>query len=272
MVQRTDIAAYLVAIKSFAYFMQPRQIVVVCDPTITPDDKHLLGQHLPNAVFNSIAEFRHPQLPVGGCWERLQAVAHYAKTNFVVQLDADTVTLAPLPEVAEAIEQRRGFVLNGFLPGDDDDDEPAKDLASLAQASHYALRWSPRHIQALAEQQLAHAGLTEPHYVRGCAGFTGFPAEPALLDRAIDFSTRMQHQLGTRWSEWGTEQVTSNYLVANAAGTRLLPMPQYSAAGPSLDDHAFVHFIGSTRFINRNYEMAVRRVINMISPPPVGAT
>ena len=107
--------------------------------------------------------------------------------------------------------------------------------------------------------------------MRGCAGFTGFPAEPALLDRAIDFSTRMQHQLGTRWSEWGTEQVTSNYLVANAAGTRLLPMPQYSAAGPSLDDHAFVHFIGSTRFINRNYEMAAKRVINMISPPPAGA-
>ena len=150
MVQHTDIAAYLVAIKSFAYFMQPMQIVVVCDPTITPDDKQLLGQHLPHALFNGVAEFRHPQLPVGGCWERLQAVAHYAKTNFVVQLDADTVTLAPLPEVAEAIEQRQGFVLNGFLPGDDDDDEPAKDLASLAQASHYALRWSPRHIQALA--------------------------------------------------------------------------------------------------------------------------
>ena len=45
MVQHSDIAAYLVAIKSFDYFMQPRQIVVVCDPTITPDDIQLLGQH-----------------------------------------------------------------------------------------------------------------------------------------------------------------------------------------------------------------------------------
>jgi hypothetical protein len=42
---------------------------------------------------------------------------------------------------------------------------------------------------------------------------------------------------------------------------------QYSAPGNSLDGHSFVHFIGSTRFNNRNYEKAVRRAIQITHPP-----
>jgi hypothetical protein len=81
----------------------------------------------------------------------------------------------------------------------------------------------------------------------------------------------MRQRLGPRWSEWGTEQVASNYLVANATGTRLLPMPKYSAPGSSLADHAFLHFIGPTRLINRNYEKAVKQAIRLITHPPVSA-
>lgn len=264
MVQHSDVAAYLVAIKSFARFLQPHRIIVVCDPSITPDDERLLRQHIPHITLHCANTYYHPQLPVGGTWERLHALAHHAATDYTVQLDSDTVTLAPLPEVAAAIDHSEGFVLDGFLPGDDDDDQPAMGLVALEHASAYAQRWPPRHVQALAEQQLVHAGLSLTHYIRGCSGFTGLPPDPAHLDRVLELSRKMQIRLGERWTEWGTEQVASNYLVANAAGTRLLPMPHYSAAGPSIDDHAFIHFIGSTRFINRNYEKAVRRVISML--------
>jgi hypothetical protein len=271
MVQHKDVAAYLVAIKSFTHFLQPEKIVIICDPSITPDDEKLLVQHIPHATLHRVEVFRHPQLPVGGCWERLHAVATYAANDYVIQLDADTVTLTALPEVEAAIQSRIGFVLNGFLPGDEDDDEPATCISSIERASKYAQRWPTIHIQALAEQQLSHAGLNlnRRNYVRGCAGFTGFPPDPSLVGHLVEFSDRMRQRLGPRWSEWGTEQVASNYLVANAAGTRLLPMPKYSASGPSLDDHAFLHFIGPTRFINRNYEKAVRRAIQLITHPPV---
>ncbi len=210
---------------------------------------------------------------MGGCWERLHALATYAANDYVVQLDADTVTLTALPEVEAAIQSRIGFVLNGFLPGDDDDDEPATCISSIERASNYAQRWPTIHIQALAEQQLSHAGLNpnRDSYVRGCAGFTGFPPDPSLVGHLVKFSDRMRQQLGPRWREWGTEQVASNYLVANAAGTQLLPMPKYSAPGNSLNRHSFVHFIGATRFNNRNYEKAVKQAIRLITHRPVGA-
>ncbi len=263
MVQHQDVAAYLAAIKSFARFLHPQKIVIICDPSITSDDKTLFYQHLPHATLHSVETFRHPQLPVGGCWERLYALTTYAENDYVVQLDADTVTLAALPEVVAAIEKRCGFVLNGYLPGDDSD-EPASGIVSLEQATRYAHRRLSRHVQTLAEQQLSHAGLKQLNYVRGCAGFTGFPPDPTLTGQLVAFSQQMQQRLGPRWNEWGTEQVASNYLVANANDTRLLPMPAYSASGPTLDDHTFVHFIGPTRFLNRNYEKAVMRVIKLL--------
>ena len=39
MVQHKDLASYLVAIKSFAHFLQPRKIVIICDPSITAQDE-----------------------------------------------------------------------------------------------------------------------------------------------------------------------------------------------------------------------------------------
>lgn len=268
MVQHKDIAAYLVAIKSFALRLQPEKIVIICDRSITPDDELLLTRHIPHAVLHQAAAFLHPELPAAGaCWERLHALATYASNEYVVQLDADTVTLAALPEVEVAIENRQGFVLNGYLPGDDDD-EPAAGVVSIEQASRYARRWSSQHVQAFAEQQLASAGLSGSSYVRGCAGFTGFPPDPTLCEKLFQFSNKMGRLLGPRWTEWGTEQVASNYLVANASDLQLLPQPKYSAPGSTLDGHDFLHFLGSCRFDNRNYEKAVVKAIEMISQLP----
>lgn len=265
MVQHKDIGAYLVAIKSFAFYLQPEKIVIICDRSITPEDEAHLNHHIPHAKLHKVSEFVHPQLPSGGtCWERLHALTTYAAHSYVIQLDADTVTLGALPEVEAAIAHRNGFVLNGYLPGDDDD-EPATGIVSIEQASQYAHRWPQQHVQALAEQQLNQAGLSQHRYVRGCAGFSGFPPDPTLCDQLIEFSHKMQQQLGLRWREWGTEQVASNYLVANASGTHLLPQPKYSAPGGTLEDHSFLHFIGPCRFINRNYEKAVRQAIRMIT-------
>jgi hypothetical protein len=75
----------------------------------------------------------------------------------------------------------------------------------------------------------------------------------------------MTEKLGARWSSWGTEQVTSNYLVANATATRVLPFPKYGTPDQVSEEAAFQHFIGSMRFINRRYENASDEVIQELA-------
>ena len=97
--------------------------------------------------------------------------------------------------------------------------------------------------------------------VSGCSGFTGFPANQDNVERLIDFSERMAASIGEAWWKWGTEQVSSNYLVANTHGARVLPYPKYSNP-PDVNAHTvFCHYIGSHRFTNRNYELATRKII-----------
>lgn len=262
MVQTRDVLSYLVALKSFVHFLNPERIVVVCDPSITPQDQALLRRHVPHIELFAADEFTDPDIPRGGTWERLFAISGFVRDHYVVQLDADTVTLQPIPEVLEAIRQQRGFVL-GEMP-----DTPIKPLPAVSD--HARARLSPgAHIQTIAEACMNELGLPdEARYVRGCSGFTGFPPTDQMRTRMLDFSRRMTARLGQDWTRWGTEQVTSNYLVANAHGTRALPFPKYGTPDCADDGSAFLHFIGSMRFINGHYAQASRQAIEMLDTAP----
>lgn len=262
MVHQRDVQSYLVAVKSFAHFLNPERIVVVCDPSISPDDRATLKRHVPHIELREADEFTHPAMPRGGTWERLFAIANYSPENYVVQLDADTLTVRPIPEVLEAVKAGHGFVL-GEMP-----DTP---IRSLPQTREHALpKLRPgAHIQTLSEAAMAEVGLpAEARYVRGCSGFTGFPRSAAMREQMIDFSRRMGGKLGEDWKRWGTEQVTSNYLIANSAGTRSLPFPKYGTPDCATGETAFFHFIGSMRFINGKYEATSRQAIELIGSVP----
>jgi hypothetical protein len=260
MVQKRDVSSYLVAVKSFAHFLNPTQIVVVCDPSLDQEDRAILKRHLPHVVLREAHEFTHPDIPRGGTWERLYAIAGYVEDSYVIQLDADTLTVHPVPEVMDAIHAGRGFVLAEVA------DAPVRSL----QATHEnALPWisEPRpHIQAFAEVEMINVGLPkDARYIRGCSGFTGFPRSTGMREQMTDYSRRMTAKLGEDWKRWGTEQVTSNYLVSNAAGTRPLPFPKYGTPDHSTAETAFYHFIGPLRFINSQYETTSRRAIQLIN-------
>lgn len=258
MVQTRDVQAYLVAVKSFVHFLNPERIVVVCDPSISADDQALLRQHVPHIELRPADEFTHPDIPRGGTWERLYAIAGLVREHYVIQLDADTVTTRPIPEVLDAVRNGAGFVL-GEIP-----DTPIRPLAAVRE---HALAWlKPNaHIQTITESEMVNVGLpADARYVRGCSGFTGFPRSETMRDSMTDFSRRMTAKLGADWTRWGTEQVTSNYLVANAAGTRSLPFPKYGTPDCATADTAFYHFIGSMRFVNGQYEATSREAIRMI--------
>jgi hypothetical protein len=262
MVQKRDVLSYLVALKSFTVFANPQRVVVVCDPSIDARDKEVLRQHVPHIELRAADEFAHPEIPRGGTWERLLAICSYAEKNYVVQLDADTVTVGSPDAVLDAIGNQAGFVLG---------EEACQTLLTLEQttANASADEIGQCHIQGFAEACMAKIGLPESAmYVRGCSGFTGFPRSTTMLEQLLQFSVSMSNRIGTaRWSSWGTEQVTSNYLVANAYETRVLPYPAYGTPNEMNEDTVFIHFIGSMRFADNKYEKTSRTVIQRMTSP-----
>jgi len=259
MVHQRDVTSYLVAVKSFAYFLNPHRIVVVCDPSIGHEERAVLKRHIPHIDLRDAHEFTHPDIPRGGTWERLFAITGYAEESYVVQLDADTLTVRPIPEVLAAVQANCGFVISEV------DDAP---IRTLQATRDHAMPWLSEpdpHIQAFAEVEMVNVGLPDDaRYIRGCSGFTGFPRSSGLRGQMTDYSRRMTGKLGDGWKSWGTEQVTSNYLVSNAPGTRPLPFPKYGTPDHATADTAFYHFIGSLRFIDRKYEKASQYAIGLI--------
>lgn len=256
MVQKRDVLSYLIALKSFCAFANPQRVVVVCDPTIDARDKVILRQHVPHIELRAADEFVHEQVPRSGCWERLLAICDYVENAYVVQLDADTVTVRPPTEVLDAITGQSGFVLG---------EESRQCLLTLETTSSNAKAdsYGQLHIQGYSEACMAEVGLPPVSmYVRGCAGFTGFPPTAGMLVQLLKFSSSMSDKIGMqRWSAWGTEQVASNFLVANAYGTRVLPYPKYATPDAMDEETAFIHFIGSLRFVDDKYEKTSRTVI-----------
>lgn len=259
MVQSRDVLSYLVAVKSFAAQAKPSRIVVVCDPSISGVDRATILKHVPHVELRRAEEFQNCEVPRGGTWERLTAISEYATHDYVVQLDADTVTSRPIPEVLESVQAGHGFVLG---------ESPGQKLLTLGEArTNAAGKLAPDpHVVVRAEFAIAEVGLPrDAYYVRGCSGFTGFPRTDGMREKMIAFSRVMSAALGQDWSRWGTEQVTSNYLVANAMGTAVLPFPKYGTPDVATRETVFCHYIGTFRFVNSSYEDASRRVMLTLS-------
>ena len=259
MVHHRDVLSYLLALKSFVRYVPAARVVLVADPTLNQNDRAVLRAQVPSIEIREAAEFRHDGVPTGGCWERLCAIAEYVADGYVIQLDADTVAVAPLPEVRQAVNDGVSFTL-----GTEDDQRvgPADETASWARKRLA----EGDHIQLAAEALLDQL---EPkgswRYVRGCAGFAGFARNSITPARVVEVSRQMGRLLGPRWAQWGTEQFTSNLLVASSEGGRVLPHPQYCAPHHRRADSAFFHFIGYVRFSNGLYARTASRVCSELT-------
>jgi hypothetical protein len=154
-----------------------------------------------------------------------------------------------------AIRENRAFTLKGGA---------SEAIVDLDAAAAQVAGRDTRHMQIRAEQALPRlpAGLGR-FYVRGSAGFAGFPRGGAGRETAEAFSEAMQGMLGDSWTEWGSEQITSNFLVANAPGGQALPWPKYCCFLPGVDADAasFLHFIGSSRFDGGVYVRKSRSMV-----------
>jgi hypothetical protein len=251
-----DLAMFMVAAKSFAQYVTPKKYVIV-DDGLTEADRAILRQHFEVIDFIRTEQVDTGLCPKRGCWERLISIANLNAEHYIIQLDADTLTLAEPTEVLTHLKNSHAFTLG--TPG-------GQTVTSLAEASHTASGYGFDHVQVLAEQALVKL---PPElgtlYVHGCAGFAGFA--PGCITRgAIEaFSTAMTDLLGNKkWSEWGSEQVTSNFIVANTPHAGILAVMTYPFWQPDIDisKAKFFHFFGTHRFEGGEYIRSSNKVIN----------
>ena len=255
---------YLVAIKSLHARLRRGRIAILDDGTLTPADLKVLAAQLGSPRIVSIADVDTGPCPRGGTWERLLTLLDMRAADYVIQLDSDTVTLGEVPEVAAAIAANRSFTLRG---------DPDSRLLSFAEmAAHLDdddyLHNPDAHVQGAIECGLDRVSLpaiADPRYVRGCSGFAGFARSGGGRALAEAFSREATRLLDAeRWARWGSEQVTSNIVIANEPDALLLPYDRYlNFWGEGISPNArFVHFIGSCRYKGAAYIDATRTAVS----------
>lgn len=253
-----DLIMYLIAAKTFAKHIKPAHFVIV-DDGLLHEDRVLIRKHLLNVEFLDRKSVPNRVCPVGGTWERLLSVADLCEHYSVIQLDSDTVTVRPPTEVAECIRRGAAFTLPTRM---------GKAFVPVAEASATAEQMTGPHVQIEAEVTLAKIDiLADTFYIRGCSGFAGFPKGSVRRTDLERFSQVMEQSLGRdRWSQWGTEQVASNYMIANAPSRATLSFEQYPYWKPGTDlaTAALVHFIGDHRFTSSTYARAAMLAVNAL--------
>jgi hypothetical protein len=262
MVGTRALLPYLVAVKSLHRHLARGRVIVLDDGTLTAADHAQLRYHCGDPEILRLDAVDTGACPQGGTWERLLTILDRRADDYVIQLDSDTVTFGPLPDVAAAIDAGRSFSLRG--------EADAALMPVAAFVASLPVETPPMHIQKATERQLDRLVLPGAplRYFRGCSGFAGFARGDAGRGLATAFSQANEALLGpTRWREWGTEQVTSNVVIANDPDPLLLPYERYlnfwDRGIPA--DARLVHFVGTCRFNGDAYLRATAAAIRALN-------
>ncbi len=254
-----EVMMYLLAVKSFCWQLDRNPTIVVLDDgTLTESDHAILHSHIPKARIVPISDVAPEGCPTGSCWERLLLIADLVKNSYVVQLDSDTLTTNSIAEIAKCIDANRSFTLLG--------DRSHPEIESMESACIRSKNNLGSMVQAVCERsfdQLPES--VSLKYVRGNAGFTGFAKGSIDREKICRFSDLMRRIAKEKWDEWGSEQVTSNLLIANSGNSYVLPFPKYLSYWAHADvpyaNASFIHFIGPHRFSRGFYVESARKVI-----------
>lgn len=247
---------YLVAVKSLHARLGIGRIAILDDGSLTVADRAVLAHHLGNPEIRSIRDVDTGRCPHGGTWERLLTLLDLRADDYVIQLDSDTVTVGEVPEVLAAIAGNHSFTLLGDSETDGVGALPLPDF--VARRYPEGAPTGRLHIQTAIETRFADYPDAASHrYVRGCSGFTGF-ARGGLSGRAQAeaFSLAGEALVGKeRWTEWGTEQVASSFLLSNEPGMTPLPYRRYLNYWKETPDPdaRFLHFVGTHRYSTAEY-------------------
>lgn len=259
----------LIAIKSFVKKFGECKIELIDDGSLTPSDHELLRKHIQDVKIIHINDIDIFNCPKGGTWERLCYLLKRTEEHYVIQLDSDAVTIGALPEIHQRVADNCGFTIGGPM---------FPTPVSINYMSQLADSWNNDHVQAKAEKNLPSLNkLHLTHYLRGCSAFAGFPKGSNLLDTLLQVSEMMEDKLGKEtWSEWGTEQFSSNVIQSFCEGSQILEWPKYHNHGyPSyatslrglegyLGRVSLIHFIGPKRFSGNLYTRTIQYTIKTL--------
>jgi hypothetical protein len=102
MVSHRDLVMYLVAIRSLYAQIGEGSITVIDDGSLTAADIELLQRSLSDPLIIRADQIDTGACPRGGTWERLLHILDLSSSRYVIQMDSDTLTLAPVCEVIDA--------------------------------------------------------------------------------------------------------------------------------------------------------------------------
>src|SRR3974390_1739398 len=260
-----DVTAYLLAIKSLYLAIGQGRVMVVNDGSLTTSDISTLHKHIPELKVLDIASIGTGSCPRGGTWERLVKIVELTAEHYVIQADADTLVSGPIPEVIQCWRENKSFLLG---TGSGQSVLPAAITAGLARKRLAGA--TRKSVGTLAEAALDVLPETRARwYVHASSGFAGFAKGAFSVSDVVNFSVCMREHLGDCWDEWGSEQITSNYILANAPNTVVLPLNRYACFGPPwsgssrsshlpVSDLRFLHFFGTYRHNGGLYRTRVR--------------
>lgn len=258
-----DVAPYLLAIKSLYRAIGQGRVIIINDGSLTSDDISILRRHLPGLETIDIATIDTRSCPRGGTWERLVKIIELSQEHYIIQADADILVSGPIPEVVQCWRSNKSFLL-----GTDCGQEIAPAAASARMAQGWVNNFGWETIGILAEALLDRLPRSAPpNYVHASSGFAGFAEGSFRLSDLESFSDWMRGKLGARWDKLGTEQIASNYILANAPGAVVLPFDRYACFEPHVmpGDRPFLHFIGTYRYGNGLYRRRARQFVRQYS-------
>jgi hypothetical protein len=171
-------------------------------------------------------------------------------------MDCDILCVGPIPEVLDCIDQNRAFTL-----ADGISKKPLTDWVPDAIA-----RQNDNIVFEFEKRAPDYPGAAQLQYLRGSSGFAGFAKN--ALSRAFleDFHAKCKALLGSRWTEWGTEQIASNFMIANSPDSVGLPKLKYLTWEHHQipEDISLLHFLGYCRFDQGVYAQWANREIDAL--------
>ena len=243
---KKDFNMFLVSYHSFVrHCGYAEQTYIIDDGTLTAEHHLILTKQISNLKITNCSNIIKSPFPSKLCWERLLLISELIKQHYVIQLDADTISLGKLDQVISCIESNQSFTQGTAL-------DIGQQISDCQDIVRIMSKSRTQHVQVLAEQNLPTEGCK---YVRGCAGFAGYGIKSFSLEQLIVFFNHMNASVGTLWNTWGCDQVASNFLVACSNNAKVLDTNKYVIynSTANLEQAIFVHYIGTCRFKKGNY-------------------
>ena len=263
MICHRDVVGYLLAIKSLYNGVRQGRVAVINDGSLTLQDLDILSLHIPGIGVFNVDAIETGCCCRGNTWERLVKIIELSADDYVIQVDADILVSGAIPEVVECWQANRSFLLG---TGSGRRISPVSEAARMVQGWIEAYGWVEPTVCVAAEAALDRLpDAARRSYVHASSGFAGFARGGFSMADLERFSTEMSGILGERhWNEWGSEQIASNYMLANSPDATVLPFPKYACFEPHLPkgDHALLHFIGSYRYNDGVYRQRAAQFIS----------